>query len=97
VDTNWSVTVLFKSVFHKDKRDFPSIKKVTIPLTAHPMLTRLPNVEELVCFRNSMERNVNPVLNSLRGPYAKERKGEVDPVLKSFKVISMSPERTEGM
>jgi len=68
--------------------DFPSIRRVTIPLAAHPILCRFPNLEELVCFGHESWKTVKPVLTSVRGPYAKERTGEIEPVLKSFALIS---------
>jgi hypothetical protein len=98
VDSSHAATGMVKAAF-KHKPDFPNIKRVTIPLTAHPILSRLPNVEEIVCLRGTMRVNVRPLLSSLRGPYVRERNGEVEPVLKSFTVISISPEMgfTEGM
>lgn len=79
-------------VTFKDPLSFPSIRKVTIPLTVHPILSRLPNLEELVCFSGPSGKSVKPLLGSLRGPYLRERNGEVEPVLKSFRVISPYPD-----
>ncbi|KAF9645652.1 hypothetical protein BDM02DRAFT_488130 [Thelephora ganbajun] len=87
VDGCYNGTGWIKSVF-KHKPDFPQIRNVTIPAFAHPILSRLPNMEELVCYCNISWRSVlKPVLSSLRGPYVKERHGKVEPVLKSFTVI----------
>ena len=88
LNTYKTVTGVVKTVF-KNKPDFPSIKKVMIPVTAHPILSRLPNLEDLACLRTrSRYPSVRPVLKSLRGPYVKERQGVVEPVLKSFMVVS---------
>jgi hypothetical protein len=77
------------------KLDFPNIKKVAIPLFAHPILGLLPQVEELVCFCDSTKgQSIRPILERLRKPYVKERKGQIDPVLKSLTIVS--PARVWG-
>ena len=90
---NGSATEVFK------RGDFPSIKKVTIPQAVHPILSRLPNIQELVCFGHRPGWSVKSVLSSVRGPYLKENTGETDPVLKSFTIISDNPDYriAEGM
>jgi len=68
--------------------DFPGIRKVTIPLIAHPLLSRFPNMEELACFGHTTSLGVKPLLASVRGPYKREKSGEIEPVLKSFTLIT---------
>jgi len=74
-----------KEIFRRP--DFPGIRKVTLPLIAHPILSRFPNLEELACFGRSSALGVKPLLASVRGPYREEKSGEIEPVLKSFTVI----------
>ena len=79
--------------------DFPSIRKVTLPLVAHPILSRIPNLEDLICFCHFSWRSVKPLLASVRGPYARERTGDIEPVLKSFTLIGTRRDESivEGM
>lgn len=78
----------FKSI-SRYKLDFPNIKKVALPVFAYPILALLPNVEEVICFCGFGEREtVTPILRKLRKPYVKERRGEIEPVLKSFTIVS---------
>ena len=86
--TGWTKEI-FQSTLQVDKKkdSLPRIKKVTIPLTAHPILSRFPKMEELVCFGHPHEPGVRHLLGSVRGPHQKERSGEIEPVLKSFTVI----------
>lgn len=73
----------------RTKLDFPNITKVVIPVSAHPILTLLPKVEEIICFcEHKVQQVIKPVLRGLRKPYLKERCGEIEPVLKSFAVVS---------
>jgi len=91
-------TGVIKTAF-KHKPDFPSIKSATMPVCACPILARLPNVEELVCYHSYRNRTpFKSILNSLRRPHAKEESGEVEPVLKSLSVVNAFSEQgfTEG-
>ena len=74
------------------KPDFPSIRKVTMPLIAHSILARFPNMEELVCFGDHWWRSATSLLNSIRGPYVREKYGEIEPVLKSFTLVNTRPD-----
>lgn len=51
---------------------FPSIRRAVIPICAHPLLRRFPNLEELVCHRNPSKQAVmTSIVKSLRGPHIK--------------------------
>lgn len=89
---SWDILTKPIRIIFSKKQDFQNIKKVTIPLAAHPILSRLPNVEELVCFGNKVQQNTKPLLKSLQGLYTKERNGEIEPVLKSLIIISVFEE-----
>jgi hypothetical protein len=87
VDSRGIATRALRTAF-KHKPDFPNITRVAIPVPAHPILSRLPNVEEIVCFSDSVIRKpAKPFLKSLRGPYCKERQGKIEPVLKSLTIV----------
>ena len=61
-----------------------------VPICAYPILPRLPNLEELVCYHNYTNRStLKSIPNSLRRPRAKEKNGEVEPVLKSLSVFGI--------
>ena len=91
-DNRASVTAKALNAAFHPKPDFPNITKVAIPTSVHRILPRLPGVEEIVCFRHDEDRLSVPVVASLRKSYLKKGAGEVEPVLKSFTVISRSPE-----
>ena len=97
LDRRLALTGLCKTVFRG--YDFPSITKVTIPLSLHPILHRLPNLKELACFGHFSRESVVPALDSVRRPYVKERSGEVEPVFTSFTVIDPhhDPKIAKGM
>ena len=99
MDSKSGMAGFTKKTFNFKCPDFPSIRKVTVPLIAHPIVSRFPNMEELVCFSNCSWKSVKPVLASVRGPYAREKSGEIEPVLKSFTIISTDPDMAiaEGM
>jgi len=93
VGTNRTGTGAARSVFNHGT-DFPNIRKVTIPTLVYPILSRLPKVEELVFIHDPSGRtSIKTLLSSLRGPYVKERRGEVEPVLKSFTIIRIYPDQ----
>ena len=72
----------------KGGRNLPDIKRVAIPDVAHPILSRLPGVEEVVCYYNPEKRSAaKSTLTSLRSPSAKEKKGQIEPVLKSLTFV----------
>ena len=77
------------------KTNFSSIRKAVIPVSAHPILSRLPNVEDLVCFdAPGRQRATQSVLRSTKKPYIKERNGTVEPVLKSCSLTTDFPDPT---
>lgn len=81
------VTEKIRNVF-KNKPDFPNIKKVTVPVCAHPMLGRFPGVEEIVCYRCPSKETIHKsALCSARVSYARKMTGGMEPVLKSISVI----------
>lgn len=81
-------TPALRSAF-KHQPDYPKVRTVAIPVSAHPILARLPGVEEAIFFKPIYSfKSAKPVLNSFRGPYRKERLGLVEPVLKSFTLVS---------
>ena len=73
----------------KYRPDFPEIKTLAIPISAHPILPRIPKVEEFIYFAGQ-KRSPKVVLGKFRGPYTRERNGDVDPVLKSFTIMAPS-------
>ena len=87
----------FRSAF-KHLPNFPSIKTAAIPISAHPIMSRFPGVEDFVCFGDPT-RCFNPLLTSMRKPRRKERQGRVEPVLKSFAIVCQYrvPGLAEGM
>jgi len=99
VAANRAGTGLVKEAFNQGP-DFPNIRKVTIPDMAHPILSRFPNVEDLVCLQDPQGRTrIGGFMKSLRGPYVRERRKEIEPILKSFRIIGKypDPEFAEGM
>ena len=80
-----------KEIFKKS--NFPRIKKVAIPLIAHPILSHFPNMEELVCFGHPHGSGVRHLLKSVRGANQRKKTGKIEPVLKSFTLISTWPDQ----
>ena len=81
------VTATIRTVF-RNKPDFPNIKKVTVPVCAHPMLARFPGITELVCYHCPTKQTIiKSVLSSTRVSYVKLENGETESVLKSVSVM----------
>ena len=82
--TAWMVENVFR-----ETKNFPNIRKVAIPVCAHPILRLLPKVEELACYKNPAKRSsVTSVVTSSQEQLLKDRKGGAESVLKSFTVIA---------
>jgi len=74
-----------KTVFMKEP-NFPNIKKAAIPIYAGPILSRLPNLEELACYGGCVDySSVRYIPRDLH--YVKKINGVVEPVLKSLSII----------
>ena len=84
-DNRANVTGKALNAVFRNQLDFPNITKVAIPMSVHRILRRLPGVEEIICFRDDKDRLSVPVVTSFRKPGSS--------ALKSFTVISPSPER----
>ena len=92
VDHADAITGKVQTTF-KNKPDFPNIRKVAIPTGVHPILSRLPNVEELVCYHNFTKNGAaKSILSSLKKPGIEASNSEAEPVLKSLSIIGILPD-----
>ena len=80
------VTEELRNLF-RSKPDIDNIRKATIPVCARPILGRLPNLEELVCYHGTKDIIIKSFLSGVRVKYVDKGMGESDPVLKSISII----------
>lgn len=80
--------------------EFSKIKKAAIPLCAHPLMKRLPRVEDLTCYFDHLKlAEPKSILASLHGPSRAEIRRGVEPTLKNLTIVgpNIPPIFAEGM